>query len=318
MIRAAPSQPVAIGLGILITVLWSTSWILIKVGLAEEDLPPIGFAGLRYGLAAIILLAVASPRLVRVRAWRAGRGTLVAVAIYGAVHFGLEMAAQFVALEQLPAATVSLFISTAPAIAAVLAVRLRHEAPTPGQAIGIVILIVGVIVFFGLELPSAGSLPGVAAALVVALSIAGSARLGRTLAIDSPRAFGGVLGLTAIAMGVGAVATLAVAFVVEGIPSLSPTAWLIIGWLAVVNTAFAFTLWTHTMRTLTAVESTALANLMVVQIAVLAWLLLGEALDMLALVGLALALAGVSIVQLVPFYARRRRTADVPEGPEML
>ena len=35
-------------------------------------------------------------------------------------------------------------------------------------------------------------------------------------------------------------------------PPLTPAAWLLVAWLAVVNTALAFTLWTHTQRTLTA------------------------------------------------------------------
>jgi drug/metabolite transporter (DMT)-like permease len=42
---------------------------------------------------------------------------------------------------------------------------------------------------------------------------------------------------------------------------------LIIGWLSVINTAFAFTLWNHTLRTLTAVESSVMNNTVLVQIA---------------------------------------------------
>ena len=48
--------------------------------------------------------------------------------------------------------------------------------------------------------------------------------------------------------------------------------------ILVANTAFAFTLWNHTLRTLTAVESSIIGNLMLPQIAVLAWVFLGEAL----------------------------------------
>ena len=50
----------------------------------------------------------------------------------------------------------------------------------------------------------------------------------------------------------------------------------IVIWLAVVNTAFAFTLWNHTLRTLSAVESSIINNTMLVQIALLAWAFLGE------------------------------------------
>ena len=34
---------------LLVTTLWSTSWVLVKIGL--EDIPAVTFAGLRYFLA---------------------------------------------------------------------------------------------------------------------------------------------------------------------------------------------------------------------------------------------------------------------------
>ncbi|MDO9489806.1 MAG: EamA family transporter, partial [Sphingomonadaceae bacterium] len=68
--------------------------------------------------------------------------------------------------------------------------------------------------------------------------------------------------------------------------------------------AFAFTLWNHTQRTLGATESSLINNTMLVQIAILAWLFLGERPTLLQLAGLAVAAAGILIVQLP-----RRRTA---------
>jgi len=39
---------------LLVTFLWSTSWILIKIGL-QNRLPPLTFAGFRYTLASLVL-----------------------------------------------------------------------------------------------------------------------------------------------------------------------------------------------------------------------------------------------------------------------
>ena len=50
----------------------------------------------------------------------------------------------------------------------------------------------------------------------------------------------------------------------------------IIAWLAIVNTALAFTLWNSSLRRLAAVESATINNTMLIQIAVLAWVFLGE------------------------------------------
>jgi drug/metabolite transporter (DMT)-like permease len=85
----------------------------------------------------------------------------------------------------------------------------------------------------------------------------------------------------------------------QGMPSLGWQSWLIIIWLAVVNTAFAFTLWNLTLRSLSAVESSTINNTMLIQIAFLAWIVLGETLNMKELLGLALAALGVAAVQLV-------------------
>jgi len=79
---------------------------------------------------------------------------------------------------------------------------------------------------------------------------------------------------------------------------LSLKGWGIIVWLALVNTAFAFTLWNRTLQVLSAVESSIINNTMLIQIAVLAWVFLGESLGALEIVGLGLAALGTLLVQL--------------------
>jgi len=51
---------------------------------------------------------------------------------------------------------------------------------------------------------------------------------------------------------------------------LSLQGWGMTLWLAVANTAFAFTLWNRTVRSLSATKSATVSNTMLVQIAVLA------------------------------------------------
>jgi drug/metabolite transporter (DMT)-like permease len=104
--------------------------------------------------------------------------------------------------------------------------------------------------------------------------------------------------ITFISMGVGAVVLLALGVLVQGFGRLDLQSWLLIAWLAIVNTAFAFTLWNHTLRTLSAVESSILNSLMMPQIAILAFVFLGEALSVKEIIGLVLVGLGVLIVQL--------------------
>jgi drug/metabolite transporter (DMT)-like permease len=98
-------------------------------------------------------------------------------------------------------------------------------------------------------------------------------------------------------MGVGAACLLGIGLAVQGFPSIGLTGWATIVWLAVVSTALAFTLWNRSLQRLSAVESSVINNTMLAQIAVLAWLFLGERIAPCDVVGLVLAMAGILIAQ---------------------
>jgi drug/metabolite transporter (DMT)-like permease len=300
------SRPVALALALLVTFLWSTSWVLIKLGLEQYELPPLSFAGLRYVLAALLLLPLALPALRRLGAWRGQRTLAGRVVILGLLLYAVTQGAQFAALVHLPAVAIALILSTTPVIVA-LASRRAGERPSRLQMGGIAGLVAGAALYFGPFEVGPTALLGLAIAVVGLAANSVAALLGRSLARDSIEAVGGVLGLTAVSMAVGSVVLLSVGLAVEGLPRLTFEAWLIIGWLALVNTALAFTLWNHTLRTLTAVESSVVNNMMLIQIAILAWVFLGEALTAVEMLGLALALAGILAVQLAPL--RGTRTA---------
>jgi drug/metabolite transporter (DMT)-like permease len=187
-----------------------------------------------------------------------------------------------------------------------VAVAEGAERPTIGQFAGIALLTIGALLYFGPFEIGADALLGFAAAAVCAAAATSSAHLGRRLARDVIGQLGGSIGLTATSMAFGAAVLLAVGLALEGFPAVSLTGWLIIGWLALVNTALAFTIWNHTLRTLTAVESSVVNNTMTIQIAVLAIVFLAEKLGPLQLVGLLLAAGGAAVVQLAPLLRARR------------
>jgi drug/metabolite transporter (DMT)-like permease len=101
------------------------------------------------------------------------------------------------------------------------------------------------------------------------------------------------------------------------VPEISTRGWAIITWLALVNTALAFSLWNLSLRQLSAVESAGLNNTMLIQIAVLAWLFLGEAPGLVALAGIALVSLGVYLTQIgkrAPRTTDRQKKASSPEA----
>ncbi|HEX9617321.1 MAG TPA: EamA family transporter [Anaerolineales bacterium] len=297
MFKNPSSHRVAVLQALFVTLLWSTSWVLIKIGL--EDIPALTFAGLRYSLAFASLL----PFLLH----PARRGSLRSIApslprtawvnllLLGLLYYTLTQGTQFIGLAYLPAVTVSLLLNFSPVVVALLSIGLLSERPTARQWLGVGFSVAGtVLYFFPVALP-AGQTLGLFAVIVGMLANAFSTILGSS--INRSEGFS-PLAVTTISMGFGAVLLLSVALLVEGLPQIGLRSWGIIAWLAVVNTALAFTLWNQTLRTLSAVESSVINNTMLVQIAVLAWIFLGEHLTVRELAGLVLAGLGTLIVQL--------------------
>lgn len=57
---------------------------------------------------------------------------------------------------------------------------------------------------------------------------------------------------------------------------VSLNGWITILWLSVVNTALAFALWNHALKTLRVYEQSILQNSMLIQITILAFIFLNE------------------------------------------
>lgn len=279
---------------LLVTFLWSLSFVLIKIGL--EDIPALTFAGMRYTLAFGVLLWVALGRPAGRASFRAltraDWGRLIGL---GLIYYTLTQGAQFVALDHLPSASVSLVLNFSAIAIALLGIAFLAERLTLRQWGGVAISLVGAVIYFYPVAFEASELIGLLAVGVALLSNAVASVLGRSI-----NRGGSIppLTVTTISMGVGAVVLLGVGLATEGWPVLTAQSAAIIGVLAVVNTAFAFWLWNVTLRTLTAVESGIINNTMLIQIAILAWVFLGESLDLKAIVGLILAAAGTLAVQM--------------------
>jgi drug/metabolite transporter (DMT)-like permease len=280
---------------IFVTVLWASSWVFIKLGL-HASLPALTFAGLRYTLAFLcltpfVLLNVTNRAAIKLftrKDW--GR-----LGLLGIVFYTLTQGAQFLSLAYLPAAMVSLLLNLTPIVVGLFGIVFLREHPSVGQWVGIALTIIGVAFYFLPVNANGMQIMGLLVACGGVLSNAASALLGRQvnrLANRSP------LIVTFISMGIGALILLIIGISVQGFGKLDLQSWLLIAWLAIVNTALAFTLWNHTLRTLSAVESSVINGLMMPQIAILAFVFLGEALNGKEIIGLILVGLGVLVVQL--------------------
>ncbi|MDL1911850.1 DMT family transporter [Chloroflexi bacterium CFX6] len=278
---------------LFVVFLWATSWVFVKIGL--RDIPPVTFAGLRYFIAflslTVILAFNASKREIRALTKRDWIGFL----LLGLLFYAVTQGAIFVALAYLPAVTVNLLWSFSSVIVAILGAAWLAERPTIVQWMGIALAITGAaIYFYPVDIPQNQTV-GVIVAFFGILANALSSILGRDVNRSMKH---NPLVVTVVSMGAGSILLLAAGVTVEGFPALSLGGWGVILWLALVNTAFAFTLWNHTLRTLSAVESSIINGTMMIWIPILAVLFLGETITAKEIVGLVVTGLGTLIVQI--------------------
>ena len=274
---------------LLVTLLWSSSYILTKFGLNEVS--PLLLVALRYITASVILLIVA---LVRGELVMLDRDTLLRLGFLGITGYSIAQGLQCLGLFYLPAVTVTFILNFTPIQVLILSLIFLGERPTKWQLIGVVLVLSGAYFFFSERLIG-GNLTGIVITLVSGLGWAAYLVSGKLLFKGEEK---GTLGMTAISMSIGTIFIAGTAFTFEGFSGVSLSAWGIILWLGLVNTAFAFLLWNHALKRLEAFEVAITQNTMLIQIAVLSWIFLGEQLTLMKVFAMTLVFFGVLIVQL--------------------
>ena len=260
------------------TFLWSTSFVLVKEGLALR-----GEVG-------------RTLRRLTHRQW-------AELGLLGLLLYAVTQGAIFIGLQELPAVTVNLLLNLTSPLVAGLAIFTLGEKPTVLQWAGIALFALGALVCFYPPRLADEAVGALAAVILGVAANAGSVVLGR--GVNHQQSLH-TLAITAVSMAVGAGALLVAGAALQGVPALEARHWAVVIWLAVVNTAFAFTIWDQTLRTLSAAESSILNGTMLVQVAVLAWLFLNERLTSRQGLGMVSAGAGAVVVAVQASGARPR------------
>ncbi|RTL43386.1 MAG: DMT family transporter [Burkholderiales bacterium] len=276
----------ASSLPLLFIVLWSSGYVAGKLALSHTG--PLTLLALRFGLAALVLIAVAiatgAPWPHRARAWGhlAVVGLLMQVLHFSCIYFALRWG--------LAAGVAGLLIGLMPLATAVGAHLWLAERLGARQALGLLGGLAGVALVVA-EKPLGGAGPAYVAAGVGLLGlVAGTLYQKRHCAHMDLRSGAGVQ------MAVSAVAVAAVAGPVEGFavdwqPELVG-AWL---WLGLVNSIGAFSLMFLMIRRGQAGQVARLFFLIPGVSALMGFVLLGERLASLALVGFALSAVAVCL-----------------------
>ncbi len=274
---------------VVFLLLWSGGFTVGKIGV--EYAPPMTLLALRYACALAILVPLAlwfKPPLPRRPAeW-------LHIAVVGFLIQGVYFGFNYLAFSLgVPAGTVALITSLQPILVALLAARVVDER-------------VSALRWAGLALGLAGAACVILVQSTVALaSIAGMAAtvgalLGMTAATLYEKRFGAghhPVTANAIQYAVGVAATLPLAFALEDMT----VTWTIefagaLAYLVIGNSLISITLLLAMIRRGEASRVSSLLFLVPPTAALIAWVVIAEALAPLAWLGLAVAAAGVAVV----------------------
>lgn len=278
----------------LFVLLWSTGFIGARLGLPHIE--PFTFLSIRFVIAASLLgclaLALRAP-------WPRGGVALGHVAVAGLLLHAGYLGGVFFAIDRgMPAGLSALVVSLQPILTAVIVQRTMGEDVSGRQWLGLVLGLVGVVMVLGEKLlaPGAGP-PPVTAASLTAVVVALLSTTAGTIYQKRHGARMPLLGGTAlqyVAAGL-AIAPLALLFETREI-TWAPQLVFAMLWLVLVLSIGAILLLMLLLRLNSTARVASLFYLVPPATAVEAYLVFGERLGPLALLGLLVASVGVGLV----------------------
>jgi drug/metabolite transporter (DMT)-like permease len=126
---------------LLVMVFWAANFIVVKT--AIHEIPPVTFALLRFGIAAIVLLAALR---IREGSTRPPAGDALAIIGLGALGFGVYQVIWSTALLSIPAGDSALLIAATPVMTALLAVIAGSDVLTRVKLAGGLLSFAGVAI----------------------------------------------------------------------------------------------------------------------------------------------------------------------------
>jgi len=291
---AADSDAVGYAVGLLTWVLAGGVFVAAKG--AIDEMPPWTLCFWRLLIASLILLPLVRHHFPAMGAFL--RQHWLQALIIGALGLGITQGLMFNAMEYTTAVTAGIIFSTTPIITLVMARFVLHEAMGPWQAIGSLVAFAGIVVIavrgslavlLGLDL-SIGDLIVIAAAVTFSCY---------TVLLKRAKFQLERLPLLVILMG-GAVVVALPFFLLElwngEHANLAWRGYLALAYAAIPGGGLMYLLYNWSVDILGAARAQGLLYSQMVFTAILAWLILGEAIEWYHLVGAALIVAGIVLV----------------------
>ena len=274
---------------LLFVLLWSTGFIGARLGLPHIE--PLTFLFIRYLAVITCMVALA----VAMRApWPPNRNAWFHIGVSGLLVHGVYLGGVFIAIhEGLPAGVASLVVSVQPLLTAVGAGVLMGAVVLKRQWVGLGLGLAGVSLVvagkLGTDFAAHALLPATAALLAITAGTLYQKRFCPTLDWRT----GSVAQFIPTALLTGAAAWLTETGRIDWTGEL----FFALGWLVLVLSIGAVSLLNWLIRYSNAVNVASLFYLVPPCTAVVAWLLFGETFSAVALLGMAVTVAGVYLAR---------------------
>ena len=281
---------------LLVVTIWGVSAPFRKAALAEFDVLP--FTALRFlGMLVLSWSVWGWRRRVPGEGCRIARADLPSLILSGVCGYTLYLLLGLVGLHYTTAFSNSLLLATTPLFATMLLWGLRLEPIGRTQVLGILLALVGMVVFvrekvqIGLQMASVGDTISLAAALGFAVYTVTNKRL---LARYS------VTVVMTSTLTVGAVPALVLSLptmFTQDWSRITLLGWSALAWTVVVGVYLAWTLWNWVVAHIGASRPAAFMYLVPVVSGILSWLFLGEDVGLLKVSGALIIFSGLAIGQ---------------------
>ena len=274
---------------LLFVFLWSTGFVGAKFGLPYAE--PLTFLLLRYSalivLMTLLALSFRAPWPTDPRQW-------LHLAVAGLLIHALYLGGVFLAIKQsLPAGLVSLLVGLQPLLTATIVGAMLGERVSLRQWGGLLLGLVGLIMVLSARLEAGFGWAGVLPALAALLAITFGALYQKRFCPHFDWRSG-----AAIQFGAAWLATLPLALLTENFEVQWTGEFIFaLSWLVLVLSVGAIGLLNHLIRSGTSVDVASLFYLVPPSTAVIAWLVFGETLTLIQLLGMAVAVTGVAWVR---------------------
>lgn len=278
--------------GLFVVFLWSAAKIAIKLGLNEVS--PYGLMAIVQTVAAVaIALSFAISKKNNIPPL--SKTDILLSVISGVVTFAGANLFVTVGLQYVSGAMAGLVASTTTVFGLGLAYLLLREKPRVTQVLGILLLVIGAYVFLFQDV-LAGHFIGIGLLLVAEMAFAFGNVINRMVALGNDEQVAGVVNL--IGNAVGAMVLIPSALVQGELTRIIHLPLWVWGVLVALGLVYAWSgvLWGALLDKLRVVEVSVLANTMIIQVAVLSVVFLGEKLTTANLVGGIIVIIGALVV----------------------